>query len=135
MKRLALLLWCALALEGDWRESRSVTLEKDEFERIDIKSDYSTRELAFRWTLYTDDTLVVLSRFDDRVTQHMLRRNHTNQSYRLELAAPSARKVKVPYVLVRFTEFDAAANKASFEIHLFDDDREVLLEYKRRDKQ
>lgn len=134
MKRFALLLCCVLSLEGAWRESRSVTLEKDELERIDIKSDYSIREFVFRWTLYTDDTLVVLSRLDKRVTQHMLRRNHANQSYRVMLAVPEGRKMRVPYLLVRFSEFDASTQRASFEIFLFDDEQEIVWEYERREE-
>ncbi len=131
-----LLFWAFVcdALWAEWRQSEQVTLQKDEPLQLVVKTDAARRLLEFSWTLYTDDTLVVLKSFDERVSQHMLRRNHVNQGFRIPLLAYSARKVKVPYLLVRFSDFDYKKNEARFDIHLQDDDAEVLLEFVKREE-
>ena len=138
MKRLVVgfLLWSFFGntLWAQWRQSEQVMLAKDEPEQLLVKTDTARRLLEFRWTLYTDDTLVVLKSFDERVSQHLLRRNHVNQAFRIPLMAYSATKVKVPYLLIRFSDFDYKKNEARFDIHLQDDDAEVLLEFVKREE-
>ena len=124
---LCILLHVSFA-EG-WRETKSVSLKKDFLERVLVKSDGSRRLLEFRWTLYANDNLVVLRNFDDIVHQHILKLNHKNQSFRIELLPHTAYKVKVPYILVKFTEFDYKKNESKFDIFLQDDEEEIILQY------
>ena len=124
---LCILLHVSLA-EG-WKTTKSISLKKVKLERILVKSDGSRRLLEFRWTLYTNGNLIVLRNFDDIVFQHTLKLNHKNQSFRIELLPHTAYKVKVPYILVKFTEFDYEKNESKFDIFLQDDEEEVILQY------
>ncbi len=112
-----------------WRDSKSISLKKDKVEKILVKSNGSRRLLEFRWTLYANDNLVVLRSFDDIVYQNTLKLNHKNQSFRIELLAHNAYKVQVPFILVKFIEFDYKKNEAKFDIFLQDDDEEIILKY------
>ena len=112
-----------------WKTRKSISLKKDILERLLIKSEGSQRLLEFRWTLYANDNLIILRNFDDIVTQHVLKLNHINQSFRIELLSPTAYKIKVPYILIKFTDFDYEKNESQFDIFLQDEEEEIQLEY------
>ncbi|MEA3521949.1 MAG: hypothetical protein U9R50_03165 [Campylobacterota bacterium] len=126
---LILCLVLHVSFAQEWKTTKSISLKKDQLERLLVKSDGSQRLLEFRWTLYANNVLVVLRNFDDIVTQHALKLNHTNQSVRIELLAHTAYKIKVPYLLIKFTEFDYKKNESKFDIFLFDKEEEIELEY------
>ncbi len=124
---LCLLLHVSFAQE--WKTIKSVSLKKDNLERLLVKSEGNQRLLEFRWTLYANDNLIVLRNFDDIVTQHVLKLNHTNQSFRIKLLSSTAYKIKVPYILIKFTDFDYKKKESQFDIFLRDDEEEIQLEY------
>lgn len=126
---LILILALHVSMAQEWKRTDSVSLKKDQLERLLVKNGDSQRLLEFRWTLYTNDALVVLRNFDDRVSQHVLKLNHVNQSFRIELLPHTAYKVKVPYLLIKFTDFDFQKNEGQFDIYLQDDAQEIELEY------
>jgi len=112
-----------------WKAQEHLSLKKDQQERLLLKSQASQRLLEFRWTLYANENLVVLRNFDDCVTQHMLKLNHTNQSFRIELLPHTAYKVKVPYLLIKFTGFDFQKEEAQFDLLLQDENEEIEWEF------
>jgi hypothetical protein len=113
----------------EWKNIKSVSLKKDQTYRVLIKSENSVRLLEFRWTLYINDILTVLENFDDLVTQRSLKLNHTNQSFRIDLLARTATKIIIPYLLIKFTEYDYKKNESKFDIFLKDSEEEIKLEY------
>lgn len=129
--RILLLLSLGLhvSMAKDYKAVEQISLKKDQRERLAIKSEGSRRILEFRWTLYANENLVVLRNFDDSVTQHMLKLNHTNQSFRIELLPHTAYKVKVPYILVKFTGFDFQKDEGQFDIFLQDEKEEIEWEF------
>ncbi len=129
---LCLSLHVSSALE--WKTVKSISLGKDKLERLLVKSDGSLRLLEFRWSLYKNGNLVVLGSFDDIVYQHILKLNHTNQSFRIDLLNQTAHKIKVPYILVKFTDFDYKNSKSKFDIFLQDEEEEITLEYLKREQ-
>ncbi len=129
MRIVIIMLIVTLPLLATWREHKEIALKKDQFERMVIKSDVGDRIFEFRWTLYSNTVLVVHSRFDGIVAQHLLKRNHTNQSFRLELLPRKAHKIKVPFLLVRFNDFDLEKREAHMGIYVKDDDEEIKWEY------
>jgi hypothetical protein len=129
--RILLLLCLGLhvSMAEEFKAVEHVSLKKDQLERLVIKSEGSRRLLEFRWTLYANENLVVLRSFDDSVTQHMLKLNHTNQSFRIELLPHTAYKVNVPYLLIKFTGFDYQKNEGQFDIFLQDKKEEIEWEF------
>ena len=104
---------------------KEFSLQKDEQKKILVK--YAGREklFKFRWTLYINDGLVIHRSYDKIVGQNVLYAHSRNQSFKQELITRGAAYYNVPYMLVKFKEFDAKKNKAKFQIFLFDKNNEV----------
>ncbi len=114
---------------NDLRKVKEYNLKKDETKKILVKYDSSEKVLTFRWTLYKNDALVVFSSYDQIVSQHMLYKNHTNQSIRVELTSRGAHEYLVPYMLIKFDDFDFAKHKAKISLWLYDKRQKILLKY------
>ncbi|HIP14893.1 MAG TPA: hypothetical protein EYG74_05340 [Sulfurimonas autotrophica] len=125
---LAALLFSVALFANDWQEVKKISLKKDEQKKILVKYDNRTRLFKFRWTLYVNDGLVVLRSYDKTVAQNILYLNHKNQSFRVELKTRGADFYNVPYILVKFKEFDLKKNIAKFELYLSDDKDQIRLE-------
>ena len=67
--------------------------------------------------------------YDRAVSQNILYLNHKNQSFRVELKSRGADFYNVPYVLVKFKEFDYEKKEALLEIFLSDDRSQISLKY------
>lgn len=115
-------------LANDLEEVRKISLKKDEQKKILVKYDNKTRLFTFRWTLFINDGLVILRSYDRTVAQNILYLNHKNQSFRVELKTRGADFYNVPYILVKFTEFDFKKNIAKFELYLSDNKDQITLE-------
>lgn len=113
---------------NDLRDIEEISLKKDEQKKIFVKYDNKTRLFQFRWTLYINEGLVVLRSYDKTVAQNVLYLNHKNQSFRVELKTRGADFYNVPYILLKFKEFDSKKNIAKFELYLSDDKEQVRLE-------
>ena len=112
-----------------WRETKSFTLKKDELVKVLVKSESQERVLNFRWTLYTDKTLVVHESFDRFVGQHMLSVGHTNQSFRKRLLPPKRSQKDVPFIVVVFKKFDETNATAQIDLFLIDKEKRIVLDY------
>ncbi|UCM99485.1 hypothetical protein LCX93_08055 [Sulfurimonas sp. SWIR-19] len=124
----ALFLFSTALFASDLRDVQEISLKKDEPKKILVKYDNKTRLFTFRWTLYTNEGLVVLRSYDKYVAQNILYLNHKNQSFRVTLKTPGADFYNVPYILVKFKEFDVKKNIAKFELYLSDDKEQIRLE-------
>lgn len=132
MKRLAF-LWFLLAVwslqAAAWRETKSFTLQKDQLVKVLVKSEGLERLLSFRWTLYTDQALVVHESFDRIVGQHILYASHTNQSFRKRLLPAKRSEKDIPYIIVVFKKFDEGAKTAQMDLFLIDKENRIVLDY------
>ncbi|MGE4419017.1 MAG: hypothetical protein AB7D38_04185 [Sulfurimonas sp.] len=113
---------------NDFREVREISLKKDEQKKILVKYDNKDKLFTFRWTLYKNGGLVVFRSYDRIVAQNVLYLRHKNQSFRFELKSRGTDFYKVPYMLVKFKEFDQKSQEAKFEIFLSDDKGQIVLE-------
>ncbi len=113
---------------NDLQEVKKIALKKDEQKKILVKYDNKTRLFKFRWTLYINDGLVILRSYDKTVAQNILYLNHKNQSFRVELKTRGADFYNVPYILIKFKEFDAKKNIAVFVLYLSDNKDQISLE-------
>ncbi|MEA3373664.1 MAG: hypothetical protein U9Q62_08250, partial [Campylobacterota bacterium] len=76
-----------------------------------------------------NERLVLFRTFDGIVAQHIMAQNHHNQSFRIELSSAVPKNLKIPFILVKFKEFDYEKNEALFELMLRDDDETFVLKY------
>ena len=109
-------------------ETKEILLKKDVQKKILVKYADKEKLFKFRWTLYKNGGLVVFRSYDKIVAQNVLYLRHENQSFRVELKTKGADSYNVPYMLVRFKEFKQDTKEALFEILLFDDKKQILLE-------
>jgi len=118
---------------NDYRDIVTVKLKKDEHKKILVKYDNRQKIFKFRWTLFVNERLVVLHSYDKIVGQNVLSLNYKNQSFKVELKTRGADFYNVPYLLVKFKEFDKKTHKAVFELFLSDSKMQVNLKYLKRD--
>ena len=116
-------------LANDFKNITEVALKKDEFKNIFVKYASNKRLFKFRWTLYANGGLVIHRSYDTIVSQNILYLRRQNQSFRLELKSRGSDSYNVPYLLVKFKEFDLQKKEAKFELFLSDDKDQIVLEY------
>jgi len=114
---------------NDFRKVIKISLKKDEQKKFLVKYGESERLFTFRWTLYKNNGLVLFRSYDKIVVQNILYLNHINQSFRLELKSRGADRYELPYLLVKFKEFDYEKKEAQLEIFLSDDRNQLELKY------
>ncbi len=118
---------CAYA--NEYRDSIVIRLKKDEHKKILVKYDISQKLFKFRWTLFTNGNLVIFQSYDRSVSQKILSLRYKNRSYKVELKTRGADFYAVPYILIKFKEFDYETNEAVFELFLSDERVQVSLKY------
>ena len=107
----------------------NVSLKKDEQKKILVKYESYKKLFKFRWTLYTNETLILFKSYGKKESQHVMKLNHQNQSFRINLKPKGAGNFDIPVLLVKFKEFDFEKNLALFELSLSDKNYEISLEY------
>jgi hypothetical protein len=119
---------------NDFRYVRKISLKKDENVKILVKYGAKKKLFKLRWTLYINGGLVIHRSYDRVVSQNILYLNHINQSLRVELKPRGADFYNVPYLLVKFKEFDSKKKRALFEFYLSDEKIQLKLKYLNKDK-
>jgi hypothetical protein len=118
---------------NDFREVKQISLKKDELIKILVKYGEIEKLFKFRWTLYVNEGLVIHRSYDKIVGQNVLKMNHKNQSFRVELKSRGAANYNVPYILVKFKEFKYDTKEAVFDLLLSDEKLQVELKYLNKD--
>ncbi|MDF1879264.1 hypothetical protein JHD46_06380 [Sulfurimonas sp. SAG-AH-194-C20] len=112
----------------EFADMYEVSLKKDESTKFLVKYNNYKRLVAFRWTLYTNEGLVMFHSYDTKVAQNVLYLNTTNQSFKIFLKQGGNANYEAPYLLVKFKEFDLEKNKAKFEVFLSDKKSQIKIE-------
>ena len=126
---LALLLLNSASFANDFRELFKISLKKDEQKKILVKYANKEKLFEFRWTLYVNDGLVTLYKYDDFVAQNVLYLNHRNQSLHIKLRDDGKNYYNAPYFLLKFKDFDAKKQEAKFELYLYDSAMQIELKF------
>ena len=130
MLRFLFLISLFLTLYGnDFRSVTKLSLKKDEFLQLNIKYAKQKKLFKLRWTLFVNNGLVIHKYYGGTVSQNILYLNHTNQSIRQELKPRGADFYNVPYLLIRFSEFDEIKHEAKFELYLSDEKMQIQMQY------
>jgi len=108
---------------------QNISLKKDVQKEILVKYDSRSKLFKFRWTLYKNGGLVIHRSYDTIVAQNILYMRYNNQSFRVTLKPHGFKDYSLPYILVKFTKFNAEKNEAEFDLFLSDDEREITIKY------
>ncbi|MFT5662261.1 MAG: hypothetical protein ACI9TV_002911 [Sulfurimonas sp.] len=114
---------------NEYRYIETVKLSKDEHKKFLVKYDKSEKLFKFRWTLYSNSTLVILRSYDRIVAQHVLYAKQNRRSIRVDLKPKGQGFNNLPYVLIKFIEYDFSIDKAIFKLFLSDKGSQVSLEH------
>lgn len=125
---ITLILLFSVSFADQYKEVKKFSLQKDQQKKILVKYDNKVKLFTLRWTLYVNGGLVVLRSYDKEVGQNVLELNHKNQSFRVAIKPRGANNYNVPYLLVKFKEFDFEKHEAVFELYNFDNKTQVTLE-------
>ena len=126
---LLLLFFSSNVFAIDFKDMQNVSLKKDEQKKILVKYGSVEKLFKFRWTLYKNGGLVVFRSYDKIVSQNVLYLRHKNASFRFDLMPKGASNYRVPYMLVKFKEFNYESGEAKFELYVSDKKTQVILEY------
>ena len=126
---LALLVVNAAA---QFREVQEIRLKKDAVEKIMVVQEETEALLAFRWTLYQNGGLVIHRLYDGFNAQYVLKLNHNNQSFRVDIDKRGIRPKTFTYIVIKFKAFDFEKGEAVFELLLRDEAKKVRLDYLNR---
>lgn len=125
---LVLNLFFALCNAIDFKQTQVIKLKKDEQKKILVKYENFIKTFEFRWTLYKNGGLVILRSYDKIVAQNILYKRYKNNSFRLELKSRGkSKRYNVPYLLVKFEDFNFKTSEATFKILLYDSIGKVSL--------
>jgi len=131
---LSITLLYSVTFANDLKLIKKINLKKDETKEILVKYATSKRLFKFRWTLYQNGGLVIHRSYDKFVAQNVLYLRHQNQSFRLRLKSRGRDAYNVPYLLVKFKEFNLKKREAKFELFLSDDKNQINLKYLKNSK-
>ncbi|NPA87201.1 hypothetical protein [Caminibacter pacificus] len=90
------------------------SLKKDEIAKFKVYYEKHSYPLEMRWTLYKNEVLTVLYKYDDFPYQITLEREYPLNTFRVDIAKCPE---KIPYFLIEFVDFNDKI--AKFRIYLF----------------
>lgn len=129
VKLLIFIVFFSSLEANEYRDIVNIKLKKDEHKKILVKYAKNEKLFTFRWTLYTNGGLVIFRSYDRVVAQNVLYAQHKRQSFRVELMTRGGTHYIVPYIMVKFIEFDYERDAAVFQLFLSDKNSKVILEY------
>lgn len=118
------------------------SLKKDEIGTVVInrkevvkkpKSDNPTNEyiLHLRWTLFANNTLIVLVNYRGYPTQYAMEKKYPLESIIIPLLPDSADRMNGRvYLKMVFSDFNQNAKEAVFDIFIEDTNQRILVEFK-----
>jgi len=127
-----LLLFTVSIFANEFASVKQTFLKKDEEYKIVVKHAHFEKIFTLRWTLYTNEGLVLFHSYNKQVFQNILYLNTRNQSFKVYLKTKGADFYETPYILVKFEKFDFKKHKAHFKIFLSDKKGQMRLEYPKK---
>ena len=103
----------------------TIDLKKDETVSFDVYYLNNTYPFKFRWTLYINNILTVLYRYDNFPRQITLYKNPPLNTFKVPIAKIPE---NYPYFYIEFKDFNGKI--ATFEIYLINDNKKVNVDFK-----
>ncbi len=130
MKKLFLTLFLPLFLVAyKWDYTHDFILKKDEVAVIKVrkKADSSSRILQLRWTLYTNERLVLLVNYDGFPRQYILQKEYKRNSIRITLRDDYSLRAKRSYLILTFKDFSDNNRTALIKAFVADPNKKIEI--------
>ena len=130
---LQVILFCFIFFSSvdaiEFKEVKVIKLKKDQLKKILVNYGKYSKLFTFRWTLYKNDGLVVFHSYDKYVFQNILYLRYKNKFFKQELKSRGGDIYNIPYLLIKFKEFNYETREAVFELLLSDGKSQINLKY------
>ena len=126
---LALSMFFSTSIALDYKQTKYMVLKKDEEKKILVNYNNLTKLFKFRWTLFKNGGLVIHKSYDEVISQNILYTRYKNNFFKLELKTKGADYHNVPFILMKFKEFNFKTNRAVMELFLYDRSGIINLNY------
>ncbi len=132
MKKLFLTLFLPLILVAfKWDFSHNFVLTKDAVGKIEVKKkqDASVRVVTLRWTLYQNERLVLLIKYDGFPTQYILQKKYKRDSIKIALRDDYHERSKRSYLILSFKDFNAKNRSALLKAFVTDPQKSLEIKF------
>jgi len=109
-------LFLFLNANASWSFSDEFSLKKDEFVLYKINE----KDLLFRWTLFHNDGLVFILKYDHFPYQGILYQNHKLNSFRLKTTSQNVTGKERPFCDIVFLSCEKDKSSCKFQIYCRD---------------
>ncbi len=136
---LLFFLFCNLTFAKEksfWDFLHSFNLKKDKIASVFInesdkdKSGKSLYVLKFRWTLYANGNLILLSDYMNYPNQYVLRKQRSLDRIRVKLLADANDYNGKTYALIVFSGFDKNKDEATLDVYIKDEAKRIRVDFK-----
>ena len=137
MSKIGLILLFCLSLFGrdtvNWDYTHTFELKKDEIATISIvKKEYDSQsklegKFKFRWTLYQNKLLVVLSNYEGHPTQHVLEKLYKRDSLSFNLLGDYEQRNQRVILKLLFRDF--GKDSATMEALIYDPKKRIEVQF------
>jgi len=112
VNRFFAFLFFAVSLTAtDWEYTYTFRLKKDETARIEVHKNLQNPSslsgvMEFRWTLYKNEGLVLLVKYEGFPRQYVLYRKNDRDFIKISLSKKPPKEWLESYLLMKFEDFD-----------------------------
>lgn len=124
-----IILTLSYASSNEYVYTQTIELGKDQEKKLLVHYGDRKKLFKFRWTLYVNGGLVLLRSYDRFVAQNMLFLKPNRTTVRVDLKSSVSAYGNVPYMLIKFVEYDFEKKKVIFKLFLSDRKSEIRLEH------
>ncbi len=133
LKANSFILFLSSFLWGiDWDYTHLFVLKKDQIAKVKIfKSDGSklSGDLRFRWTLFVNEGLVLLVKYEGFPTQYVLYKKYQRDSIRIWIKKKPSKEWLASYLLIQFSDFDLKKDLAFLKVFIKDPSKDMDVSF------
>ena len=135
---LILFLFCDISFaksKSFWDFGHTFNLKKDKIATVFInksdknKNGKSLYALKFRWTLYANNNLIVLSNYMGYPHQYVLRKERSQDRIRIKLLADANDYNGKTYALIVFSDFNKNKDRAILDVYIKDEAKRIRVDF------
>jgi len=132
MKKLFLALLLPLFVFAfKWEYTHDFVLKKDELGLIEVikREDSKKRVLSVRWTLYQNERLVLLVKYDGFPTQYIIQKEYKRNSIKITLRDDYSEGSKRCYLILKFEDFHEDKKTALIQAFVTDPKKRIEIQF------
>ncbi len=132
MKKLFLALLLPLSIFAfKWEYTHDFILKKDEVGMIEVikREDSTKRVLSLRWTLFENERLVLLVKYDGFPTQYILQKEYKRNSIKITLRDDYSEGSKRCFLIIKFDNFESDKKRALIKAFITDPNKRIEIQF------